>query len=121
MTAANKSGVVGVNWDKSKGKWQCSIRFQGKKIYLGHYENFEDAVKARQRGEEQVRKKIDFPTKPVVYTFKDDRGSTVIDGHSGNIVGARKKAKEYVNTHKCAVHIIKNNTIIETITTEEKI
>ena len=52
-TSANKSGVVGVNWDKSRSKWQASIRFRGKKYALGRYDNFADAVAARKAGEKK--------------------------------------------------------------------
>lgn len=50
-TKANKSGVVGVNWDKARCKWQASIRFKGHKYALGRYDKFEDAVAARKAGE----------------------------------------------------------------------
>ena len=55
---ANKTGVVGVNWDKSRGKWQASIRLNTKKIYLGRFEKFEDAVAARKEAEEKFFKPI---------------------------------------------------------------
>lgn len=118
MTSANKSGVVGVNWDKSKNKWQATIRYQGRKIYLGHYEKFDDAVKARQRGEEKVFDEIENSPKPIVYTFKNDKGSNIIGGHSGNIVGARKKAREHAKKYRCTVYIIKNDAIVDTIKAE---
>lgn len=47
----NTSGVTGVDWHKSSGKWQASIRVQGRKIYLGLFTSFEDAVAARIAGE----------------------------------------------------------------------
>lgn len=47
----NKSGRTGVCWDKNSCKWEAKIVFQGKKIYLGRYESFEDAVKAREEAE----------------------------------------------------------------------
>lgn len=50
-TKANKSGAVGVNWDKSRNKWQASIRFRGRKYALGRFDNFDDAVEARKEGE----------------------------------------------------------------------
>ncbi len=50
---ANKSGVRGVSQDSRSGKWRAGIKFKGKSINLGYYEKFEDAVKARQRGEEE--------------------------------------------------------------------
>lgn len=57
-TKSNKSGVVGVNWDKSRNKWQASIRFQGKKYNIGRFEHLEDAVKARKRAEEEMFKPL---------------------------------------------------------------
>lgn len=53
-TKANKSGVVGVNWDKSRGKWMASIRFKGHRYYLGRFSDFEDACKARKIAEEAI-------------------------------------------------------------------
>lgn len=53
-TKANKSGVVGVNWDKSRGKWQASIRFQGHKYNLGRFENIQDAIDARKAAEREI-------------------------------------------------------------------
>lgn len=50
-TKANKSGVVGVNWDNSRGKWQAAIRFQGHKYNLGRYSSFEAACQARKEAE----------------------------------------------------------------------
>lgn len=54
MTSANKSGYVGVNWDKSRGKWQASIRFKGKKINLGRYDYIQDAIDARKAAEREM-------------------------------------------------------------------
>ncbi len=53
LNKANKSGVRGVCLDKRSGKWRAGIGFKGKRINLGYYNKFEDAVKARQRGEEE--------------------------------------------------------------------
>lgn len=58
MTASNKSGIVGVNWDKSRQKWQASIRYKGKKYNLGRYDRLEDAAKARMKAEEIVKEHI---------------------------------------------------------------
>ncbi len=49
----NTSGVTGVDWWAAKGRWRASICFKGQRHYLGSYARFEDAVKARKRGEEQ--------------------------------------------------------------------
>ena len=53
-TKANKSGVVGVNWDKSRNKWQASIRFQGRKYNLGRFDDFDEACKVRKEAEETI-------------------------------------------------------------------
>ena len=50
----NTSGVPGVEWMSSKNKWRASICFKGRRRYLGSYEKFEDAVKARKRAEEEL-------------------------------------------------------------------
>ena len=50
----NTSGVPGVDWVASKGRWRAVICFQGKRRYLGSYAKFEDAVKARKRAEEEL-------------------------------------------------------------------
>lgn len=50
----NTSGVTGVDWLASKGRWRATICFKGKRRYLGSYEKLEDAVKARKRAEEEV-------------------------------------------------------------------
>lgn len=49
----NTSGVKGVSWNKEKEAWDAYIGIHGKRIRLGRYANFEDAVKARKRAEEE--------------------------------------------------------------------
>lgn len=50
----NTSGVPGVDWLTGKQRWRATICFKGKRRYLGCYEKFEDAVKARKQAEENV-------------------------------------------------------------------
>lgn len=50
----NTSGVTGVEWVPATSKWKAVIYFKGKRHYLGCYEKFEDAVKARKRAEEEL-------------------------------------------------------------------
>ena len=57
-TKANKSGAVGVCWDKSRDMWYANIRFRGKQYNLGRFKDFDDAVKARETAEQKVRKQI---------------------------------------------------------------
>lgn len=49
----NTSGVKGVSWNKEKEAWDAYINIHGKRIRLGRYSKFEDAVKARKRAEEE--------------------------------------------------------------------
>ena len=50
----NTSGVPGVDWLAKKQRWRASICFKGKRYYLGSYIHFEDAVRARKAGEENL-------------------------------------------------------------------
>ena len=49
----NTSGIRGVTWIKKAQKWRASITFQEKYIYLGRFENIEDAAAARKEAEEK--------------------------------------------------------------------
>ena len=50
----NTSGVPGVDWMEKKQRWRASICFKGKRRYLGAYEKFEDAVRARKQAEKDL-------------------------------------------------------------------
>ena len=50
----NTSGATGVEWVTSKERWRATICFKGRRRYLGTYQKFEDAVKARKRAEEEL-------------------------------------------------------------------
>lgn len=47
----NKTGVKGVNWDKNRNKWQAQLQINKKKVLNEHFDNFDDAVKARRDAE----------------------------------------------------------------------
>lgn len=49
----NVSGHKGVWWDEKRQKWEAFIQIHGKRKHLGRYNKYEDAVKARQRAEEE--------------------------------------------------------------------
>lgn len=49
--STNKSGKVGVWWDKKLNRWVAFIRSEGKAIYLGSFENVEDAIQKRKEAE----------------------------------------------------------------------
>jgi hypothetical protein len=47
----NTSGVSGVHWVAKDQRWLASIHDKGKRINLGQFRAFEDAVAARRAGE----------------------------------------------------------------------
>jgi len=48
----NTSGITGVRWVEKRGKWHSYIRVNYKRINLGYYTDFEDAVAARKQAED---------------------------------------------------------------------
>lgn len=56
--SSNTSGHTGVYLQKRTGKWAAQITFQGKTHFLGSYIKKEDAIKARERGEEEYHDKF---------------------------------------------------------------
>ena len=48
MRSDNTSGRCGVTWHKRDRKWQATIKINRKTIYLGQFNNFNDAVAARE-------------------------------------------------------------------------
>lgn len=53
LQSNNTSGVTGVTWRSDKEKWNAQIIINKKKIHLGSFDNFEDAVEARKEAEER--------------------------------------------------------------------
>jgi len=47
----SKTGVSGVNWHSAKKRWQSRINANGKRVHLGDYLDFFDAVCARKSAE----------------------------------------------------------------------
>ena len=56
----NTSGYSGVGWDKRTSRWRARIYVGGKDIYLGLFENIEDAIKARKEAEIKYFKEFRF-------------------------------------------------------------
>lgn len=54
VISSNTSGVRGVYYDKKSGMWRARLRFKGRMYNLGIFKSFDDAVKARKRGEEEI-------------------------------------------------------------------
>lgn len=55
--SSNTSGCRGVYYDPKTNRYRARLKFQGKIMSFGSYENFEDAVKARKRAEEEIFEK----------------------------------------------------------------
>lgn len=53
ISERNTSGVIGVCLTSNKRKWTATVSVRKKQIFLGNYDNFEDAVKARLKGEQE--------------------------------------------------------------------
>ena len=53
---SNKSGHKGVHLDKREQKWKSYITFEKKRIHLGTFNTYEDAVKIREDAEEKYFK-----------------------------------------------------------------
>ncbi|MGO5114894.1 hypothetical protein ACTQ33_07655 [Candidatus Avoscillospira sp. LCP25S3_F1] len=51
LRSTNSSGVIGVSFDKRRKKWTASITFNSRKIFIGRFENKEDAIMAHLKKE----------------------------------------------------------------------
>lgn len=51
VSSKNTSGIIGVGWDKSRNKWRASITVNRQSIFLGRFENLNDAIFARLKAE----------------------------------------------------------------------
>lgn len=47
----SKSGLVGIYWMKTRGKWRARIKNRGRDIFIGHFDSIDDAVTARKEAE----------------------------------------------------------------------
>ena len=50
----NTSGITGVHFDPKLGKWVAYISYKKKRYYLGLFMDKGDAIKARERAEEEL-------------------------------------------------------------------
>ena len=64
----NTSGQSGV-WLKSTGKWEASIRVNKKRIYLGVFENLNDAVSARKAAEKEYFGEYSYDNSQMAFYF----------------------------------------------------
>ena len=53
LQSNNTSNTTGVSWHKGIGRWQAYITIDRKRIYLGAFANFDEAVNVRKQAEEK--------------------------------------------------------------------
>ena len=53
ISRTNTSGVTGVTWRQKLNKWEARIRVDGKRIYLGVFEDLQSAAAARKQAEKK--------------------------------------------------------------------
>lgn len=59
LRSNNTSGITGVTWHKNYEKWLARINIESnKRINLGYYDNFDDAVIARLKAEKEYYKEF---------------------------------------------------------------
>ena len=49
--SGNSTGVIGVSWCKAVSKWRAQIGVNCRQIWLGHFDDFNNAVAARKAAE----------------------------------------------------------------------
>ncbi len=60
----NISGVAGVHFEQSRSKWLANISVEGKNVYLGRFNTFDEAVHARKSAE-------------IEYSYHDNHGRCI--------------------------------------------
>ena len=63
LSSRNISGVIGVSFDKRSGKWATRLFYHGRYILNQTFTDFDEAVEARRRAEEQLTQNDDVQLK----------------------------------------------------------
>lgn len=70
MQSNNSTNFIGVIYDKTRGKWRAEIMYGGKKIFLGRFNNIEDAKISRLNAEFEYFGKDFAPQKHLFDYYK---------------------------------------------------
>lgn len=54
ISVRNKTGVVGVHWDKKRKVFKAEIRAHGKNKFLGYFKTIEEAAVVRKKAEKKL-------------------------------------------------------------------
>jgi len=60
LRSHNTSGVTGVNWSNKREKWQSQIGINRKIIFLGYFDDFDEAVQIRKEAEIKYHKEYRY-------------------------------------------------------------
>lgn len=83
----NTSGHKGVRWHVQNKKWEAQIAIDGKQVYLGIYDNIDDAIASRQAKEKEVFgefARLTTPTCTVREAVGDPKAAAEVANMLGN-------------------------------------
>lgn len=60
LTKRNTSGFKGVSWDKKRSKWRVQLCHNREYVYVGHYEDIEEAAKAYDAKAKELYKEFAY-------------------------------------------------------------
>ncbi len=95
----NKSGYTGVHWEKSKNQWGAEITINGKSIFLGRFNNIEDAIDARKKAEEKYGIPDKIFTKEEKKVREKERSINQYQKKKETITKHRKKNRDKINSY----------------------
>lgn len=72
------SNVCGVTWHKQSNKWRARISYNGKQIFLGHYNDINEAIEVRRQAEHELQQ-----TGKIRRKRKRKRQTNNSSGHTG--------------------------------------
>lgn len=68
----NTSGIKGVNWDDKKQKWISRISVNKKRIYLGAFDDIEEAIKIRKEYENKYHNEYSYDNSQQIFKAVDN-------------------------------------------------
>lgn len=66
LSENNTSGFKGVSFNKRRSKWEAYIYLHRRKIHLGFFDEFDDAIKVRQKADEKYYGDWSYQSKGVL-------------------------------------------------------